>query len=91
VKELALKKSSEGDKITALDKSVKDLVNFIERGGEVDFIIPEDKTSGDVADDDLSMQAKSDLRIAFKEIRRLEHHIKQIEHNLDSDCNNEQN
>jgi hypothetical protein len=41
IRKLGLNSEGEGDKINALKKSVTNLVNFIESGGEVDFIIPE--------------------------------------------------
>jgi hypothetical protein len=72
-----LKKSGEGDKIIALEKAVNNLVNFIESGGEVDFIIPEEEV------EDEESESKSpkyrDLRVTFQNIRRLENKIKLLE------------
>lgn len=64
-------KDAEGDKVKALDTAVKNLVNFIEKGGVVDFIIPEDEleTEGPEEDD---VQKKQELRVAFQQIRQLE-------------------
>lgn len=39
-KQLVLKED-DGDKVKALDTAVKNLVNFIKKGGVVDFVIPE--------------------------------------------------
>lgn len=81
VAELQLKIEGEGDKVTALDKSVHNLVDFIEKGGEVDFVMPEES---DIEDEDIETDKKKqkklkELRLAFEGIRRLEHKIKQIE------------
>jgi len=77
---LKLNGEGEGEKVNALDKSVINLVDFIEKGGEVDFIMPEES---DIEDEDKENEERKELkglRIAFEEIRRLEHKIKQIEH-----------
>lgn len=81
LEKLKIKKDGEGDKANALDKAVKNLVNFIENGGEVDFVLPEDEGSaeGDEPENEDRQQAK-ELRIAFEEIRRLEKKIELLEH-----------
>lgn len=79
VKILNIKKSGEGDKVKALDTAVKNLVNFIEKGGIVDFIIPEDEEGEDVEN------KNEDLRLAFQEIRRLEKKLSLIEHKKSND------
>lgn len=84
VKTLSIKTDGEGDKITAMDKSVRNLVDFIEKGGEIDFVIPEEQTSEDEDDEEKGVDKKQaqkikELRVAFEEIRRLEHKVKQIE------------
>jgi hypothetical protein len=73
-KKLKLKSEGQGDKKNALDKAVKDLVSFIESGGEVDFVIPEEK-----AGDEKNKKDKPDyasLRTTFQEIRHLETKMK---------------
>lgn len=77
IQDLKLKQDGEGDKINALDKAVKNLVNFIESGGEVDFIIPEEEVEGD--EDEKTSPEYKGLRIAFQEIRQLESKIKLLE------------
>lgn len=64
-------KDGEGDKVKALDTAVKNLVNFIEKGGVVDFIIPEDELETAGAEED-DVQKKQELRVAFQQIRQLE-------------------
>ena len=75
IKKLSIKKTGEGDKVKALETSIKNLVNFIEQGGEVDFIMPE---SGIEEGDE--EPSNKELRVAFQEIRRLEEKIALIEH-----------
>jgi len=64
--------NGEGDKIKALDTAVKNLVNFIEKGGVVDFVVPEEKEGEE--------DQHNELRVAFNEIRRLEKKIELLEH-----------
>ena len=73
-KQLGLKEG-EGDKVKALDTAVKNLVNFIEKGGVVDFVIPESEgeEEGDGGENE-------QLRVAFEEIRRLEKKVALLEH-----------
>jgi hypothetical protein len=73
VKDLQLK-GDEGDKVKALDTAVKNLVNFIEKGGIVDFVIPEAEGEEEGKEDE-----NQKLRMAFQEIRKLEKKISLIE------------
>lgn len=75
-KELKLK-DGEGDKVKALDTAVKNLVNFIEKGGVVDFVIPEEE---EVNEEEGKEDENAKLRVAFQEIRQLEKKIALIEH-----------
>lgn len=74
-KKLKIKKDGEGDKIKALDTAVKNLVNFIEKGGIVDFIIPEEEEPEEGEESN-----NKELRVAFQEIRQLEKKLSLIEH-----------
>ncbi|PCI61443.1 MAG: hypothetical protein COB35_06545 [Gammaproteobacteria bacterium] len=74
-KKLKIKVNGEGDKIKALDTAVKNLVNFIEKGGVVDFIVPEEDET-EVGEEDNN----AELRVAFQEIRQLEKKIELLEH-----------
>jgi len=56
---------------------VKDLVEFIESGGDVDFVPTEDEGE-DISEADAIEQQK--LREQFNEIRRLEKKVHAIEH-----------
>lgn len=72
---LGIKHNGEGDKIKALDTAVKNLVNFIEEGGVVDFVVPEEEELEEGEEDQ-----HEDLRVAFNEIRKLEKKIELLEH-----------
>lgn len=73
---LQMNESSEGDKIKALDTAVKNLVNFIEKGGVVDFVMPDDENESDAQ----TIQKNAELRIAFQQIRQLEKKLALLEH-----------
>ena len=65
--------AGQGDKIIALRKSIGTILDFVEKGGEVDFFNPAGKAgSGDEQQKKLSRE--------FAEIRELENQIKQIGH-----------
>jgi hypothetical protein len=78
VEELKLKSDGEGDKITALEKAVKNLVSFIESGGEVDFILPEEEETENAGTEHEDSDY-GDLRVTFQEIRQLESKLKLLE------------
>ena len=76
LKAIGLKKNSGGDKVVALEKSISKLVNFIEKGGEVDFVIPEENfdEEGDTIQDDYSQ-----IRNQAEQIRQLESQLRLLE------------
>lgn len=76
-KKLNLKEDGEGDKIRALFKAVNNLVNFLESGGEVEFIIPEEKVEEDENAETSSIF--KELRVTFQKIRQLDNKIKLLE------------
>jgi hypothetical protein len=76
IKRLKIGESTDGDKVAALDKAVKSLVNFIDSGGEVDFIIP--KESYDI-ESDRHKPSYDKLRVTFEEIRKIETRIRLLE------------
>ncbi len=59
VLELKIDSSSEGDKVVALNNSIKKLINFIERGGIVDFVAPEKPDE----DNDHTVLVSQELRL----------------------------
>lgn len=80
--ELELDQRNEGDKVNELTSATKKLVDFITKGGEVDFVIPdEEDEEADSSDDaEANVAAKNDLRIRFQEVRKLEREMKRLEH-----------
>lgn len=75
IKKLKINTESEGDKVKALDTAVKNLVNFIENGGEVDFIAPDDSEDAE----EENIKRNDELRMTFQEIKRLENKIAMLE------------
>ncbi|MCQ8129738.1 hypothetical protein [Methylomonas rivi] len=76
ITKLNLKENGEGDKVNALDKSVKNLVNFIEKGGVIDFVVPEDKEGLS----EPALNIHQHLRMEFQQIRQLEKKLGLLEH-----------
>lgn len=80
--EHGVERSRQGDKIAALQKSVRELLAFLEKGGEVDCILPpEEEAEESEAEetDDRSREQIAQLRSAVQEIRRLESRIRALE------------
>lgn len=78
---LNINQNGEGDKIVFLDKAVKNLVNFIEKGGEVDFVLPEDDGAvAETEEDEQRSAQQKELRAAFSEIRHLERKVALLAH-----------
>lgn len=78
IKELDLDENQEGDKVTALKKSITNLLDFTQKGGAVDFVEPEideeeESESESIRDEVLK------LRDNIEEIRFLENKIKLLE------------
>lgn len=72
VKSLNLNPVEEGDKVTALEKSVKTLINFLENGGDLDFLIPEEEEM----EDKLVHQQLTEVRNIRREIYQIEKKVK---------------
>lgn len=75
---LKLKANGDGDKISALEKSIADLVNFINDGGEVDFVAPEEENDDE---DEVVDDGFIQIREQAENIRRLENKLKLLENN----------
>lgn len=78
VNKFSLDQNNQGDKVTALEKAINYLVDFVEMGGEVDFVMPDGKKT----DDKNNQKEKQELRIVFQEIRNLERKLSLIESRL---------
>lgn len=79
VEQLSLNSATDGEKITTLEKSIKQLVDFIEKGGEVDFIVPDEHAGEDAVEDD-AFKMRAELRDSFKEVRKIERKLNLVEH-----------
>jgi hypothetical protein len=75
VNKFQIKTNQDGDQVKALETSVRKLVAFLEKGGEVDCVIPEGKGTKES-----DAQQLKELRDSFASIRALEVKIRQIEH-----------
>lgn len=73
------KDTNEGDKIAAFDKAVKNLVDFVDKGGEVDCVVPNEQEQTPEGEAKPEHSELKELRATFKEIRHLEIHLKQLE------------
>lgn len=74
--------SMDGEKLEALEKSVSKLLDFIEKGGQVDVVLPaaiEDKSEED-ADGDAEGDIAKKLRQDVYKIRELEAEMRKIPH-----------
>ena len=80
IEQLGLNTEHEGDKITALEKSITKLVEFTQKGGAVDFIQPgEDEENEEVENHNEVRKAINKLCENVQEIRSIENKIKMIE------------
>ncbi len=66
--------NGDGEKLKVLEKSVKNLINFVENGGEVDFYADDESISDD------NKQDIDQLKVNFAEIKKLEQRVLAIEH-----------
>lgn len=81
-------KADEGDKLAALQKAVKSLVNFVERGGEVDFVVPEIEEDEEEGEETTDANASIDykpLKEQAAEIRQIEAKLKLLGYSPDGD------
>ena len=85
VAEIKIDGNGDGEKVNALRKAVKDLINFIEYGGEVDFVIPEEAEEHDVEEGEENKPEFEKLRNTIQEIRQLENKLRLIEVQSDED------
>jgi len=67
--------NGDGEKLRVLEKSVKSLIDFVEKGGEVDFYTDDENISED------NRQEIEQLKVNFSEIKKLEQRVLAIEHN----------
>ncbi|HKU17883.1 MAG TPA: hypothetical protein VJP80_01280 [Candidatus Saccharimonadales bacterium] len=80
ISEIKIDKEKEGDKITALNTSIGELVKFLQKGGELDYLLPEDKSAGDAKDGDVDLNELKQLRDTVRDIKKLELKVKQLEY-----------
>lgn len=65
-----INQNGDGEKFKVLEKSVKNLIEFVEKGGEVDFYSPESSEDN---------QEVEQMKVNFSEIKKLEKRVLAIE------------
>ncbi len=78
-------KKKDGETSNALQRSVKNLVEFLSKGGELDWVIPEEE---DETEDSAELNKLTDrrkLQESLQEIRRLNSDPRQLEYSPDRD------
>lgn len=80
--ELNLNPETDGDKITALEKSITKLIDFTQKGGQVDFVQPEESEEDENGDDDINYREEiQKLKGNIAEIRAIESKTKLLSNN----------
>jgi hypothetical protein len=82
---LAIEKNGDGEKVNALNKAIKDLIDFIEFGGEVDFIVPIENNGESERDENTQKPEYENLKSTIHEIRLLEDKLKLLESPFEED------
>lgn len=82
VADLQLNTEQNGDKITALEKSIRKLINFTQGGGIVDFVQPNEPEEDDT--DEIRDEIQQ-LKNNISEIRLLENKIKLLENKVNGE------
>lgn len=70
---------SDGEVKTNLSKAITKLLDFVDKGGEIDFTLPDDADDEEPEDKEKG-NLKQLLKTKFQEIRLLEDKLKQVEH-----------
>lgn len=84
IQQIGLDTKNSGDKVNALESSVAKLVDFIEKGGEVDFVVPDEVEPDETnKENDPNTKTREELRVIFREVRLIERKIQQIEFKKD--------
>lgn len=76
---LAEQHAPDGEVLNALENSIKQLVEFIEKGGHVDFVVPNPGDDADESDGDDERAEINEIRQMAEEVRTLENKIKLLE------------
>lgn len=70
----------DGEKTNALESSVKKLLNFTEKGGNLDFVVPDsEEPSDDGSANDDQLKSLAEARDAVREYQAEREHIKLLE------------
>ena len=64
----------DGEQRASLKRSVEKLLDFLDKGGEVDCLLPEESDEGESPTESADL---SELRVTFREIREIEYSLQQ--------------
>lgn len=84
IEEANVSANGEGDKINALRNSVRLLVDFLDKGGNLDIVVKRHESKGD-AGNDPATQLRVEVERKAAAIRQLKREIKAIEHKPSND------
>ncbi len=82
INELNLNTETDGDKINALEESVTILVDFIEKGGGIELMIPEHEEDPDSDEENPTVDKFEKIREDITKIKNLEDKIESIEYSI---------
>jgi len=85
INQLGLNPKQEGDKVTALNKSITKLIDFTQKGGAVDFVQSDEDLDDEGINENEIREEVLRLNDNVQEIRRLENKIKMLESKLDEE------
>ncbi len=74
---LEIDPNGEGDKLNELSNAIKLLAAFLDKGGEIDFVVPDENEDAEAGDE--NVQQRAELRNLFSEVRQLESEVRQLE------------
>ncbi len=82
INELNLNTETDGTKINALKSSISNLVDFLERGGGVELMLPKHEEDPDSDEENPTVDKFEKIRESVTKIKKLEDKIEQIEYNI---------
>jgi len=78
-------KKKDGETSNALQRSVKNLVEFLSKGGDLDWVIPEEEDETEDGAEPNKLTSRGELQKFLQEIRRLDSDPRQLEYSPDHD------
>lgn len=79
------KNATDGETRRAFEKAAEKLIDFLDKGGEIDFVLPPSEEEDEEGDEIQEDEALANLRATIKGIRQIERKIELIEYNPETD------